>query len=105
MKMYVKYLPKHGYFKYYFRPTPPSPTLIAQIDSSVACLWLLTPLSAGTAVVAVLVAVSTNNWLHTQENMLNPSFNGTGKHSLVAKQTISGLWRICHTDRKFILVL
>lgn len=103
--MYVKYLPKHGYFKYYFRPTPPSPTLIAQIDSSVACLWLLTPLSAGTAVVAVLVAVSTNNWLHTQENMLNPSFNGTGKHSLVAKQTISGLWRICHTDRKFILVL
>ncbi|XP_028044030.1 uncharacterized protein LOC114253366 [Bombyx mandarina] len=80
------------------RPTPPSPTLVAQIDSSVACLWLLTPLSAGTAVVAVLVAVSTNNWLHTQENMLNPSFNGTGKYDLVAKQTVSGLWRLCHTD-------
>ncbi|XP_021192321.3 voltage-dependent calcium channel gamma-4 subunit isoform X1 [Helicoverpa armigera] len=80
------------------RPSPPSPTLVAQIDSSVACLWLLTPLSAGTAVVAVLVAVSTNNWLHTQENMLNPSYNGTGRHDLVAKQTVSGLWRICHTD-------
>ncbi|XP_026317620.1 uncharacterized protein LOC113228503 [Hyposmocoma kahamanoa] len=80
------------------RPTPPSPTLVAQINSSVACLWLLTPISAGTAVVAVLVAVSTNNWLHTEENMLSSSFNGTGKHTLVAKHTISGLWRICHTD-------
>ncbi|KAI8435868.1 hypothetical protein MSG28_004077 [Choristoneura fumiferana] len=80
------------------RPLPPSPTLVAQIDSSVACLWLLTPLSAGTAVVAVLVAVTTNNWLHTEENMLNPSYNGTGRHSLVAKHTVSGLWRLCHTD-------
>ncbi|XP_063534053.1 voltage-dependent calcium channel gamma-3 subunit [Cydia strobilella] len=80
------------------RPIPPSPTLVAQVDSSVACLWLLTPLSAGTAVVAVLVAVSTNNWLHTEENMLNPSYNGTGRHSLVAKHTVSGLWRLCHTD-------
>ncbi|XP_041978406.1 voltage-dependent calcium channel gamma-7 subunit [Aricia agestis] len=80
------------------RPTPPSPTLVAQIDSSVACLWLLTPLSAGTAVAAVLIAVTTNNWLHTQENILNPAFNGTGKHELVAKHTVSGLWRICHTD-------
>lgn len=93
----------HNYVSVLFRPSPPSPTLVAQIDSSVACLWLLTPLSAGTAVVAVLVAVSTNNWLHTQENMLNPSYNGTGRHDLVAKQTVSGLWRICHTDRKFLL--
>ncbi|GBP60863.1 Voltage-dependent calcium channel gamma-5 subunit [Eumeta japonica] len=79
------------------RPTPPSPTLVAQIDSSVACLWLLTPLSAGTAVVAVLVAVSTNHWLHTEENVINPLFNGTGS-DLLAKQTVSGLWRICHTE-------
>ncbi|XP_050671051.1 uncharacterized protein LOC126969567 [Leptidea sinapis] len=80
------------------RPSPPSPTLVSQIESSVACLWLLTPLSAGTAVVAVLVAVTTNNWLHTVENMLSPSYNGSGKHELVAKHTISGLWRICHTE-------
>lgn len=36
--------------------------------------------------------------------MLNPSYNGTGKHDLVAKQTVSGLWRICHTDRKCFLL-
>ncbi|XP_048482707.1 uncharacterized protein LOC105389272 isoform X3 [Plutella xylostella] len=80
------------------RPTAPSPTLIANIDSSVACLWLLTPLSAGTAVVAVLVAVTTNHWLHTEENVLNPMYNGTGSSHLVVKRTVSGLWRICHTD-------
>ncbi|XP_061377383.1 voltage-dependent calcium channel gamma-7 subunit isoform X1 [Danaus plexippus] len=80
------------------RPIPPSPTLVSQIDSSVACLWLLTPLSAGTAVVAVLIAVTTNNWLHTQENMLNPSPNETGKYEILAKHTVSGLWRICYTD-------
>lgn len=88
------------YFTHY-RPTPPSPTVVAQIDSSVACLWLLTPLSAGTAVAAIIIAVTTNNWLHTQENMLSPSFNGTGKYELVAKHTVSGLWRICHTERKY----
>lgn len=92
---------KYSYFRLtIFRPSPPSPSLISKIDSSVACLWLLTPLSAGTAVVAVLIAVTTNNWLHTEENMLYTPFNGTGKHELVAKHTVSGLWRICHTDRK-----
>lgn len=75
----------------------------AQLDATVTCLWILTPLSATVSAVIVLVAITTNQWLHTEEKMSNPAYNGTGDKDYLTKLTVSGLWKICSTNRKLFL--
>lgn len=76
-------------------PTP------AQVDATVTCLWILTPLTATISAVIILIAISTNQWLHTEERISNPLFNGTGDKDYLSKFTVSGLWKMCSTNRKF----
>lgn len=72
----------------------------AELDATVTCLWILTPLTATVSAVIVLVAITTNQWLHTEEKMSNPSYNGTGDKDYLSKLTVSGLWKLCYTNRK-----
>lgn len=72
-----------------------------QSDSAVVCLWVLTPVAATLALVVVCVAVTTNQWLHTEEKMTNPGYNGTGERDYLSKHTVSGLWTLCFTNREY----
>lgn len=76
----------------------------AQLDATVTCLWILTPLTATVSAVIVLVAVTTNQWLHTEEKMSNPAYNGTGDKDYLSKLTVSGLWKICYTNREYFSI-
>ncbi|XP_049855358.1 uncharacterized protein LOC126335926 [Schistocerca gregaria] len=67
-------------------------------EAAVACLWVLTPLAATLALVVVCVAVTTNQWLLTEEKMTNPHYNGTGDRDYLSKHTVSGLWTLCYTN-------
>lgn len=69
-------------------------------DAAMSCLWFLTPISATVSFLVVIVAMLTNQWLHTEEKMNNPSYNGTGDKDYLSKMTISGLWMLCFTNRK-----
>lgn len=70
------------------------------LEAILSVLWVLTPLTATVSVLAVLVAILTNQWLHTEEKMNNPSYNGTGEKDYLSKMTVSGLWMLCFTNRK-----
>ncbi|XP_046660244.1 voltage-dependent calcium channel gamma-5 subunit [Homalodisca vitripennis] len=65
------------------------------MPGAVTCLWILTPLTASLSLVIVVVAMTTNCWLVTEESMLNPRYNGTGDRDYLPKRTVSGLWIIC----------
>lgn len=85
-------------------PTTPSTgetTYLNQVDTYVAILFVLAPLCAAISVGLVVVAIMTNQWLHTEEKMNNPAYNGTGERDFLAKLTVSGLWTLCYTNRKF----
>lgn len=85
------------------RNPPPSPgesPQLSQVDAAVTCLWVVTPLAATVSVTIVLVALLTNQWLHTEEKMNNPAYNGTGDKDYLSKLTVSGLWTLCYTNRK-----
>lgn len=85
------------------RNPPPSPgesTQLGHVDAAVTCLWVLTPLAATVSIVIVVVAILTNQWLHTDEKMNNPAYNGTGEKDYLSKLTVSGLWTLCNTNRK-----
>lgn len=69
-------------------------------DAAMSCLWYLTPISATVSFLVVIVAMLTNQWLHTEEKMNNPSYNGTGDKDYLSKMTTSGLWILCYTNRK-----
>lgn len=73
-------------------------------EATLSVLWVLTPLAATISVVVVIVAMLTNQWLHTEEKMNNPSYNGTGEKDYLSKMTISGLWMFCFTNRKFFFI-
>ncbi|XP_018324336.1 voltage-dependent calcium channel gamma-5 subunit isoform X2 [Agrilus planipennis] len=64
-------------------------------DYTLSCLWVLTPVAATLSLVVIVVATSTNQWLHTEEKMNNPTYNGTGDDKYLSKVTVSGLWAIC----------
>lgn len=68
------------------------------LDITVTVLWVLTPFLSTASVAIVCVAVTTNHWLLTQENMSNPNYNGTGDREYLPKGTISGLWTLCYTN-------
>lgn len=90
------------------RNPPPSPgeaTQLGHVDAAVTCLWVLTPLAATVSIVIVVVAILTNQWLHTEEKMNNPVYNGTGEKDYLSKLTVSGLWTLCHTNREYIVYL
>lgn len=76
------------------------PTHMGPIEVAISCLWVFTPLTATVSLVVVLIAMLTNQWLHTEEKMSNPSYNGTGEKDYLSKYTISGLWMLCFTNRK-----
>ncbi|XP_075230688.1 stargazin-like protein [Lycorma delicatula] len=61
-------------------------------------LWLVTPFLAVLSLVIVCVAISTNQWLITEEKMPNPNYNGSGGEDYLNKRTVSGLWTICTTN-------
>jgi len=86
--------------------SPPAPPAAASnhphnphLDVAVTCLWILTPLSATLSLVIVCIAMTTNHWLHTEEKMNNPNYNGTGEKDYLSKYTVSGLWTLCYTNR------
>lgn len=70
------------------------------IEVAISCLWVFTPLTATVSIIVVFIAISTNQWLHTEEKMNNPSYNGTGEKDYLSKCTVSGLWMLCFTNRK-----
>lgn len=72
-----------------------------RINITVTALWVATPLLSTVSVAAVCVAVSTNQWLLTQENMKNENYSGKGDDDYIPKKTVSGLWTLCYTNRKF----
>lgn len=84
-------------------PPPPNddPDHMGPVEAALSCLWVLTPLTATVSLVVVVIAILTNQWLHTEEKMNNPSYNGTGEKDYLSKLTISGLWTLCFTNRKF----
>lgn len=77
------------------------PDRMGPLEAILSCLWVLTPLTATVSLLVVLIAILTNQWLHTEEKMSNPSYNGTGEKDYLSKLTISGLWMLCFTNRKF----
>jgi hypothetical protein len=88
--------------------SPPAPPAAASnhphnphLDVAVTCLWILTPLTATLSLVIVCIAMTTNHWLHTEEKMNNPSYNGTGERDYLSKYTVSGLWTLCYTNREY----
>lgn len=88
--------------------SPPAPPAAASnhphnphLDVAVTCLWILTPLSATLSLVIVCIAMTTNHWLHTEEKMNNPNYNGTGEKDYLSKYTVSGLWTLCYTNREY----
>ncbi|KAK9500370.1 hypothetical protein O3M35_001649 [Rhynocoris fuscipes] len=70
------------------------------MSRSLDLLTVLSPLTAILSLVIVSVAISTNCWLHTEEKMPNPGYNGTGDNQYLPKITVSGLWSLCFTNRK-----
>ncbi|XP_014273280.3 voltage-dependent calcium channel gamma-5 subunit [Halyomorpha halys] len=62
-----------------------------------ACLQVMAPLTASITLAIVAVAISTNQWLLTEEKMPNPSYNGSGENEYLSKITVSGLWTLCFT--------
>ncbi|KAF5285890.1 hypothetical protein FQA39_LY04351 [Lamprigera yunnana] len=75
---------------------------LGSTDVAISCLWVLTPLAATVSILVVLVAMLTNQWLHTEEKMNNLSYNGTGEKDYLSKCTISGLWMLCFTNRTWL---
>lgn len=67
---------------------------------SVRALRVLTPASALASLVANAIALCSNSWLHSTELMPNPSYNGSGDREQLAKNTVSGLWKICFNERE-----
>ncbi|XP_037570766.1 voltage-dependent calcium channel gamma-7 subunit [Dermacentor silvarum] len=65
---------------------------------SVRALRVLTPASALASLVANAIALCSNSWLHSTELMPNPSYNGSGDREQLAKNTVSGLWKICFNE-------
>lgn len=74
---------------------------LGPMEATLSCLWVLTPLTATVSLLVVIIAMFTNQWLHTEEKMDNPSYNGTGEKDYLAKLTISGLWMLCFTNREY----
>ncbi|KAL1130750.1 hypothetical protein AAG570_011991 [Ranatra chinensis] len=74
------------------QPSPRAPP-------TVTCLWVLTPITASISLAIVCIAISTNQWLLTEEKMPNPNYNGTGDNEYLPKSTVSGLWTLCFTNR------
>lgn len=71
------------------------------METTLSCLWILTPLMATISLLVVLIAMLTNQWLHTEEKMANASYNGTGEREYLSKFTVSGLWMFCYTNREY----
>jgi thiamine kinase-like enzyme len=71
---------------------------------SIRLLRLLTPLSAIASSVAQGIALLSNEWLHTIELMNNKDyqkFSMPPEMEYHEKITVSGLWQLCHNDRKY----
>lgn len=67
---------------------------------SVRALRVLTPASALASLVANAIALCSNSWLHSTELMPNPFYNGSGDREQLAKNTVSGLWKMCFNERE-----
>ncbi|XP_076366113.1 uncharacterized protein LOC143255010 isoform X2 [Tachypleus tridentatus] len=65
---------------------------------SVRLLRVLTPLTVIMSLVAHGIVLCSNAWIHTEELMQNPLYNGTGDREFLSKFTVSGLWRLCYND-------
>lgn len=66
---------------------------------------LLTPLSAISSSVSTAIALLSNEWLHSIEYMANKEyqkFSMPPEMEYNEKITVSGLWQLCHNDRKHI---
>ncbi|XP_017782755.1 PREDICTED: voltage-dependent calcium channel gamma-8 subunit [Nicrophorus vespilloides] len=71
---------------------------LGPLENNLTLFWILTPLAATVSLVVILLAIFTNQWLHTEEKMHNPSYNGTGDRDFLSKMTVSGLWTLCFTN-------
>lgn len=80
--------------------------MTVDLDAAIRLLRLLTPLSASLAFVTVAIGLVTGHWLYSEEKMSNPKFNRTGDPELefISKFTVSGLWTLCYTNRKSLLL-
>jgi hypothetical protein len=74
-----------------------------EVGGGVRCLRVVTPAAASLSLAVVSVAVSTSQWLLTEEKMPNPHYNGSGDNDYLSKHTVSGLWTLCFTNRKYTL--
>ena len=65
-------------------------------------LWILTPITATMSLVLFAVAISTNDWLHSEEKIrIIGNLNRTeDNEKYQSKFTVSGLWTLCFTERK-----
>jgi hypothetical protein len=70
------------------------------LDLAVKVLWVATPVTATVSLVSVIVAMTTNEWLRSQELMPNKDVNATADNKFLPKFTVSGLWTLCYTERK-----
>ncbi|CAH1377315.1 hypothetical protein MTP99_018741 [Tenebrio molitor] len=86
-------------------PDPDAANPLGPMEATLSCLWVLTPLTATVSLLVVIVAMFTNQWLHTEEKMNNPSYNGTGEKDYLSKLTISGLWMLCFTNRESFCII
>ena len=73
-----------------------------KLECALRALWLITPFTATLSITSVAVALSTHQWLHSEEKMENHAYNGTpgGPQEYLSKFTVSGLWKLCYTERE-----
>lgn len=80
----------------------------SKLSRSVRTFWILTPLSALTALASLVASFCTTDWLRTLERMPNDNRTvlwGPDKSpEYLNKHTRSGLFHMCHTKRKSIFL-
>ncbi|XP_067128814.1 voltage-dependent calcium channel gamma-5 subunit-like isoform X1 [Centruroides vittatus] len=64
--------------------------------TSVRVLRILMLITAVISLVAQAISLCSNCWLHSEEQMPNPEYNGTGDREYLSKFTVSGLWKLCY---------
>lgn len=75
--------------------------------ASIRALRFLTPLSAISSSIVQAIAIFTNDWLYTEEFMPNENyekFKMPPEMEYLRKYTSSGLWVLCHNERKYCCI-
>ncbi|XP_023335551.1 uncharacterized protein LOC111706854 [Eurytemora carolleeae] len=79
----------------------PEEQLEAADSTAVKALRLLTPATACSAAISLILAISTPCWLYTEERFKNQNrtvmFGKNSSPEYLSKKTISGMWTLCQT--------